>query len=256
MDSQVRENEVLAQQVLKLQNELRFLKRWGIIATAALLVLMVVFRATDHHRLRTQELVAKDFLLLDSDGRARARIGVFPEGSGIESYAPSGERRVQLVGSGENAWLNLYIPVTAGREDASVNLYRENSLLSSWRSGPGGAQLEMHSGDGAAILSLQDKSASLMLSGAENGLPKIEMNANPSEACTSMTGATNPPASSSLCLHAPGLPSLELADLEGNRAAVGIPHSAELNGDGNSAASLVLKHKSGNKVRLTPQTHP
>jgi hypothetical protein len=250
MNSEVREKELLAQQVHKLQNEVRFLKRWAVIAAAALLVLMGVLRAVDHHRLSTQEVVAKDFLLIDSEGRERVRIGVFPEGSGMESYAPSGERRTQLVGSGENAWLNLYIPVTAGREDASVNLYRENVLLSSWRSGPSGGQLEMHSGDGSAILSLQDKNASLMLSGAENGVPRIELNANPSQACTAMTGA---PASSSLCLHAPGLPSLELADLEGNRAVVGIPQSAELNAEGNSAASLILKHKSGKKVKLAPK---
>jgi hypothetical protein len=257
MNSEARENELLAQQVRKLQNEIRLLKRLGVIASAALLVLILVFRAVDHHRLSTQVLVTKDFLLIDSDGRARAQIAVFPEGAGIEAYAPSGERRLQLVGGGENAWLNLNIPVTAGREDASVNLYRENVLLSSWRSGANGAQLEMHSRDGAAILSLQDKSASLMLSGneKENGAPRIELNANPSQACTAMTGAASAAASSSLCLHAPGLPSLELADIEGNRAVVGIPQSAELNAEGNSAASLILKHKSGNKVKLTPQAH-
>jgi hypothetical protein len=252
MNAEARENE-LVQQVHKLQSEIRLLKRWGMVATAALLVLMGVFRATDHHRLSTQELVAKDFQLIDSDGRARARVAVFPEGSGIESYAPSGERRVQLVGDGERATLNLYIPVTAEREDASVNLFRENVLLSSWRSGPGGAQLEMHSGDGVAILRLQDKSASLMLSGAENGVPKVELNASPSQACTAMTGVANPPARSSLCLHAPGLPSLELADLAGNRAVVGIPQSSDLNTEASSAASLILRHRSGKRVKVAPE---
>lgn len=251
MNSDARENELLSE-IQKLQGEIRLLKRWGAIAAAGLLVLILVFRLADHHRVSTQQLVAKDFVLIDSDGRARVRVAVFPEGSGVESYAPSGERRVQLLGDGERAALNLYIPVTADHEDASVNLYRENVVLSSWHSGSSGGQLEMHSGDGAAILSLQDKSASLMLSGTENGVPRIELNANSSQACTAMTGGASPPASSSLCLHAPGLPSLELADLEGNRAVVGIPHSAELNADGNSAASLILKHKSGKKVKLAP----
>jgi hypothetical protein len=255
MDSQARENELLGQQVHKLQSEIRFMKRWGAVAAAALLALIVAFRVSDHHRLNTQQVVARDFVLIDSEGHARVRVAVFAEGSGMESYAASGERRVQLVGEGEKATLNLYIPVTAAREDASVNLFANNVLLSSLHSGLGGGQLEMHSQSehGSAILTLQDKSASLMLSGSGDDVPRIWLSANPSAACTAMKGSVNPSAGSSLCLHSPGLPSLELADLVGNRAVVGIPQSPDLSGEGNTAASLILKHRSGKKVKVEPK---
>jgi hypothetical protein len=254
MNSEARENELQAQ-VQKLQREIRFMKRWGAVVAVVLLALIVAFRAADHHRVSTQQLVAKDFVLIDSDGRARARMAVFPEGSGMESYAASGERRVQLIGSGEEAALNLYIPATTVREAASVNLFRNNVLLSSMRGSLGAAQLEMHSqpANGAVILALQDYSASLMLSGAEDNVPKLRLSANPSEACTAMTGAVSSSAGSSLCLHSPGLPSLELGDVLGNRAVVGIPQSADLNGEDSSAASLILKHRSGKKVQVTPE---
>lgn len=128
MTLEARENELQAQ-VQKLQNEIRFMKRWGAIAAVALLALVVGLRASDHRRISTQQVIAKDFVLIDSDDRARVRMAVFPEGSGMESYAASGEHRVQL-------------------------------------------ELKMHS---------------------------------------------------------PGLPSLELGDLAGNRAIVCVPHSTDLN---------------------------
>jgi hypothetical protein len=257
MNSEAHENELLLRQVQKLEREIRFTKRWAVTAAMALLALIIVFRAFDRHRVSTQQVVTKDFVLVDNDGRARVRVAVFAEGSGMESYAANGERRVQLVGKGEEAALNLYIPATAVREAASVNLFRSNVLLSSLRGSISGTQLEMHSqpANGAAILALQDHSASLMLSGAGDAVPKLRLSATASEACTALTGASTASAGSSLCLQAPGLPSLELADLVGDRAVIGIPQGRDLNGDRNSAASLILKYKSGKKVKVAPAEH-
>lgn len=255
MNPDERENELLAQEVHKLQHDIRFMKRWGAIAAAGLIVLILAFRAADRHRVTTQQIVARDFVLIDSDGRARVRVAVFPEGSGMESYAASGERRVQLVGDGELAALNLNIPVTAVRESAAVNLLRNNVLLSSLRSGLSGTLLEMHSqpSNGAVVLRLEGTSASLMMSGTAEDVPKIWLNATPSEACTAMTGVSNSSAGSSLCLHSPGLPSLELNDTAGNRAVIGIPQSPDLSADRSSAALLILKQRSGKKVKVAPE---
>jgi hypothetical protein len=257
MNSEAHENELLLRQVQKLEREIRFLKRWAVMAAMALLALIIIFRAFDRHRVSTQQLVAKDFVLVDSNGQARVRVAVFPDGSGMESYAANGERRVQLLGRGEEAALNLYIPATAVREAASVNLFRSNVLLSSLRGSVRGTQLEMHSqpANGAAILALGDHSASLMLSGANDAVPKLRLSANANEACTALTGAANASAASSLCLHTPGLPSLELADLEGDKAVIGIPQSRGMNSDRNSAASLILKYKSGKRVKVAPAEH-
>jgi hypothetical protein len=257
MNSEAHDNELLLRQVQKLEREIRFIKRWVTMAAVALLGLILVLRAFDRHRVSTQQVVAKDFVLVDGEGRARVRVAVFPQGSGMELYAAGGERRVQLVGSGEEAALNLYIPMTAVREAASVNLYRSNVLLSSLRGSFSGSQLEMHSqpANGAAVLALADHSASLILSGANDAVPKPRLSANASEACTALTGASTTSAASSLCLHAPGLPSLELADLVGDRAVIGIPQGRDLNGNRNSAASLILKYKSGKKVKVAPAEH-
>jgi hypothetical protein len=94
-----------------------------------------------------------------------------------------------------------------------------------------------------------------MLSGASDAVPKLRLSATASEACTALTGASTASAASSLCLQAPGLPSLELADLVGDRAVIGIPQSRDLNSDRNSAASLILKYKSGKKVKVAPAEH-
>jgi hypothetical protein len=256
MNSEAQENERLARQVQRLQREISFMKTWGAVAAIALLLLVVGLRVSDHHRVSAQQVVAKDFVLIDSDGHARARLAVFPEGAGMEAYAASGERRVQLVGDGEQATLNLYIPVTAVREQASVNLFHNNVLLFSLSSSLNATKLEMHSqpDNGSAILNLEGKSASLTLSGSDDRVPKIRLSASPSEACTTLTGGATPSAGSSLCLHSPGLPSLELADVGGDRAVIGIPQTADLNAEPSSAASLILKHSSGKKVKVTPET--
>jgi hypothetical protein len=255
MNSETPEKDSLVSQVHALERELRRMKRIGIGVVAGLFLLVIIFHALQREGVSTEQVVAKDFVLIDSEGHARARLAVFPEGSGLEAYAASGERRVQLIGTGEEATLNLYIPVTAVRESASINLFRNNVRLSSLRSNVGGAQLEMHSerSHGAAVMALEGTNASLTLSGADDAVPKLWLSANPSEACTALTGVGSPSAGSSLCLHSPGLPTLELADLAGNRAVIGIPQSSDLSGEGNTAASLILKHKSGKKLKVAPQ---
>jgi hypothetical protein len=259
MNSETPENEPLARQVHELQQELRRMKQFG-IAGVVVIVLLLLLHLHDHRKLSTDELIARSVTLADVNGVVRGRMAVFPEGAGLEIYASSGERRVQLVGRGEGATLNLNIPVTATQDSASVNLLHDNVLLSSFRANPDGAAVELHSkvAKGSAVLSLQGTTASLMLAGADEQVPRVWLSADRNQACTSLTGQGGSPAGSSLCLHSPGLPALELADLSGNRAVVGIPHSAEMNGDKGSsegsAASLILKHKSGSKVQVKPET--
>lgn len=243
----------VGQQVQKLEAELRRVKQFGIAAVVLVFILLLVV-IHDHRKLSTTEVFAKSVTLTDADGNARVRLAVFPEGSGLEAYAPSGERRVQLLGSGEGAVLNLNMPVTAQQDFASVNLLHNNVLLSSFKAGPDGTSLELHSkaANGLVSLGLQGTTASLMLRGSADKVPNIRLTADPTQACTALGGVDDSPAGGSLCLHSPGLPSLELADSMGNRAVVGIPHSADLNADQSSAASLILKHSSGSKVKVQP----
>lgn len=258
MNSEMRENELLTTRIHQLETEIRRLKEFGIAAVVLLALLFVLTRLYDHHRLSADEVVTRAVTLADGQGQTRAKLDVFPEGSGLEIYAPNGELRAQLVGAGAQANLNLYLPVTAVQEAASVNIFHDNRLLSSLRSDVNGASLELHSkaANGSAILNMQGTTASLLLSGADEKVPRLLLSADPNSACTALGGIEKTSAGGAFCLHAPGLPSLELADLVGNRAVVGIPHSADLNLEGDSAASLILKHKSGNKVHVTPQSAP
>ncbi len=255
MNSEVQDSQLLAAKVQELQKEIRRIKQLGIGASVLLVGLVLLLQVQTHRKLSTEQVVAKDLVVTDSLGRARARLGVFPAGSGLEVYAASGEGRVQLLGGGEEATLNLYIPVTAVHEAASVNLFHDNVLLSSFRSDPTGARLELHSetANGQAVLSLQGTTASLLLSGTDQKVPKVWLSADPSHACTALSGVAEPLAGGALCLHAPGLPSLELADALGNRAVIGIPQTPDLSAEGNSAASMILKHKNGNKLRVAPR---
>jgi hypothetical protein len=248
------QNEILAQRIVRLESQVHRLKQIGIGAGVLVLLLLLV-QIRDHRKLTTGQVVADTITLMDPTGTARVRLAVFPDGAGLETYAPSGERRVQLIGTGEGAALNLNIPVTAGQGEAAINLLHNNVVLSSFHDGPRGASLEMHSteANGSAVLGLQGTTASLSLSGADEKVPKIALTADRDQACTVLSGVQEPAAGSSLCLHSPGLPSLELADVVGNRAVVGIPHSSELNNEEGSAASVILKHKSGSKVQMKPE---
>lgn len=255
MNSGIEDNQVLAAKVQDLQTQIRRLKQFMVYAGALLVALVLLLQVQAHRKVSSEQVVAKDFVMTDSLGRARARLGVFPAGSGLEIYAASGEGRVQLLGGGEEAALNLYIPITAVREAASINLFHDNVLLSSFRGDPTGARLELHSeaANGQAVLSLQGTTASLLLSGTDQKAPKVWLSADPSHACTALSGLAEPFAGGALCLHAPGLPSLELADLLGNRAVIGIPQTPDLSAEGNSAALMILKHKNGNKLRVAPR---
>jgi len=118
---------------------------------------------------------AQAFVLTDSTGRVRGKLAMLSEGPGLELYAASGERRVALEAGGEDAALNLYIPVTAKKGAASVNLFQDDTLISSFKGNPLMSALEMHSlaEGGSALLSLQGGNASLSLAGSANAAPKV-----------------------------------------------------------------------------------
>lgn len=253
MDTETNGHEFLAERVSVLEREIARVRRLGTVAISILLLLIVALRIGDHRRISTDQVVTRDIIVNDSEGHARARMTMFAEGSGLEVFAPSGERRVALLGRGEEAALNLYIPVTASGEGASVNLFHNNTLYSSFRAGSDGGRLEMHSAgaNGSASMSLHGTTALLSLSGADGSVPKIWLTANEDQACTALGGVSD--ASGSLCLNAPGLPTFELSDVPGNRAVIGIPSNPDLTTDQDSAASLILRHKSGKKVQVTPR---
>ena len=254
MTPEIRENDVLAQRLQRLQHEVRRIKAVGISVATVLVIFIVLSRIQTHRKVNAEKIVTQDIVLTDSLGRTRARLTVFPEGSGLEVYAASGERRVQLLGRGEEASLNFYLPVTAEGEAASINFFHNDALMSSFRSGPLAARLEMHTArpQRAAILALQNTTASFTLSGAGEKMPKVWLEADDNHACTALGGGADPSAGGSLCFHSPGLPSLELADLAGDRAVMGFPQTADLSTEDSSAATLILKHKSGRKLRIAP----
>jgi hypothetical protein len=77
MNSQASKDESLEQQVLKLQREIRFLKRWVLVAAGGLLVAIVALRNSGEHRVEMPQAVAKDFALIDSESRAQLRFAGF-----------------------------------------------------------------------------------------------------------------------------------------------------------------------------------
>jgi hypothetical protein len=260
MNSELNPNHRLVERLEQLERQMRWVKRISVIGLAVLAVFIPGYRLARYRRVTAQE-----FILTDTSGRARAKLANFPEGPGLEVYAASGERRVQLIGGGEEATLNLFIPQTAGRGAASLNFYRDAALLSSFRADPTTALLEMHSsnGRGDATLALQHGTTSLTLGGGGAESPKVFLQTDATHACAQLAGTNQhfggsapPSAGGSLCLYSPGLPALELADLRGNRAVLGIPQNTPVSDNKaqeNSAASLNLEHKSGKRVHLAPQ---
>jgi hypothetical protein len=249
MNSETHENESLAKRLEKLQTEIRWIKGIGIAAAAVVAGFILVYRHERYHSVTAQE-----FVLTDSLDRERAKLAFFPEGAGLEIYAASGEPRVQLVGGGEEATLNLNIPVTAVSGTASVNFFQDEALMATFRANPAAALLDIHpsADNGAATLSLQGGAVSLMLSGAGEGTPKASLETDATHACAALEGAAEPSAKGSLCLHSPGLPTLELTDLAGNRATLGVAQTADLSTrkpQDRSAASLDLEHKSGKRMQ-------
>lgn len=253
MNTEPQENASLAAKLQELQNELRWIKRLSIAAAVVLAVVIL-----HYHRLGYRSVIAQEFVLTDTLGHERAKLAFLPEGPGLEIYAASGERRVQLVGGGEDATLNLYVPITATSGAASVNLLHNDTMISTFRTDHGAALLEMHSvsGNGAAVLSLRHHAASLNLTGAGEDVPKVSLESEATHACAALAGAPGSTVGGSLCLHSPGLPTLELVDLAGDRAVLGIKQTTDLSKgepQAGSAASLALEHKSGKSLHLTPQ---
>ena len=160
----------LRKRVEELERQLHRTRRIG-IAVVAVLVVWTAFIRVQHHYQDT----AQAFVLTDSTGRVRGKLAMLSEGPGLEMYAASGERRVALVGGGEDAALNLFIPVTAKKGAASVNLFQDDTLISSFKGNSSMSALEMHSlaDGGSALLSLQGGAASLSLAGSANAAPKV-----------------------------------------------------------------------------------
>lgn len=260
MNSVMLVNDRLVERLEELEKQMRWIKRISLIVVALLAVLFVGYRMA-----RYRQVTAQEFILTDTSGRVRAKLANFPEGPGLEVYAASGESRVQLIGGGEDATLSLYIPGTAAHGTASVNFFRETTLMSSFRASPSATLLEMHSsrGNGEAALAVQHGTTSLTLNGTGAGAPKVSLQTDATHARAALAGTDQPSggtalpaAGGSLCLYSPGLPALELTDLRGNRAVLGVPQTIPEGSDKaqeNSAASLNLEHKSGKTVHLAPQ---
>jgi hypothetical protein len=252
INSENHDNESLNEKIAKLQTAIRWIKGIGIATAAVVAGLILVYR---HERYRS--VTAQEFVLTDSLGRERAKLALFPEGAGLEIYAASGEPRAQLVGGGEEATLNLYIPVTATRSAAAVNLLQNDALMATFRANPSTALLAMHpSGEnGAATLSLRHGAALLTLTGAGEKPPKVSLETNATHACAALDEASQPSAKEALCLHSPDLPAVELTDLAGNRAALGFTRTADpraKNPQANSAATANLEHKRDKSMPSAP----
>ena len=253
MNSETHENALLVERLRKLEKQIWWIKRIGIASAAVLALLIIILRLVGY-----REMSAEAFVLRDSNGRARAKLAFFPQGPGLEIYAASGEPRVQLIGGGEDATLNLYIPVTTVRGKAAVNFFDENTALSSLQVGPAAAFLRMRSAanSGSATLSLQRGTASLALSGGGKNAPEVALDTDASRACAAVSGPAPPTAKGSLCVHSPGEPTIKLTDLSGNRSILGVAQTTNRRTGQpreSSAASLVLQPKKGKSLHLAPR---
>lgn len=272
MIPETQNRDLLTERLVRLEKEVRWMKRAGVSFAAVLALIVLAFHLRGHYRLSADTIVAQEFVLANPSGGTAARLTNFPEGSGLEIYAASGERRVQLIGGGEQAALNLYTPVTSNHS-ASLNLFYEDKLMSSFRSDNAGSVLELHSGasngtaNGSAILSLHRAVTSFTLNGNGENVPKISMEADASHACETLgdyspdeaqhqaeAGLSTPSPFKgvprvSLCIHSPGFPALNLRDVSGDHAILGIPQGSNSEG---SAASLVLTQKNGKSLHLEP----
>lgn len=169
MSLETPEND-LRERVEELERQLHRTRQIGIVLAGVLAACIVLIRVQHHY-----QDTAQAFVLTDSSGRVRGKLAMLSEGPGLELYAASGERRVALVGGGEDAALNLYIPVTATEGAAAVNLFQDDTLIASFKGNPAMSVLEMHSlaDGGSARLSLQSGAASLSLAGSARETPKV-----------------------------------------------------------------------------------
>lgn len=254
MDADFDEKKTLSKRLRKLERENMWIKRIGIGVAALLTVLVLIL-----HRANHEEVTAEHFILQDSRGRTRAELAFLPEGPGLEIYAASGEPRAQLIGGGEEASLNLYIPVTAAKPSgASVNFFREKTLMSSFRASPAAAALDLHSADGTggATISIQAGTAAFTVNGAGEEAPLVSIEADANHSCAAVSNAAKASASGSLCVDSPGLPALKIADQGGDRAVLGVTHQVNQRTGKpreTSAASLVLEQKGGNVLWSAPR---
>lgn len=202
----------LTETVAQLRKQVRWLQRIGIASAVIAVVGFLVYRHQRYRSVRGQE-----FVLTDEQGTTRAKLALFPEGAGLELFAASGEERVQLVGGGEDAQLNLYLPVTATRTAAAINFFQNTALTATWRANSSSASLELSppADHDRASLALRRGRASLTFMGTETGSPQATLGIDAGNSCVVLDGTVAPVAKSELCLRSPGLPALELTDLSG-----------------------------------------
>ncbi len=219
MDSKTSENDSLAEKLEILQNEVRWIRRIGVAAAVFVVVFLLIYR---HHRYRS--VTAQEFVLEDSLGRERAKLAFLPNGAGLQIFAASGEPRVELVGGGEEAKLDLLVPVTAESTHASINLLQDRAVMATFRAD--GFDLHPAEGSGAATLSLRRGTASLSLVGAGEGAAQVSLETDANRACAASNASPEPSPKNAPCLHSPGLPAIELIDLAGNRTTLGVTPAA------------------------------
>ena len=257
-------------------SRLNRLERENVRLKYAMVGLIVIFaivtfatRTRDFSRVKAHE-----FDLTDSNGRIRGRLAILPEGPGLELRAASGEKRVVLVGGGEDANLDLYLPITSSTTSAAaVNLFQGAKLIASLRGGPSVSRIDLSSGKAAAALVVRPKMASMGLDGNPSEGSGLVFEASPTTSCVAarkddesttvdhpknfdgMADGTKGTASASMCLSSQGEPTIALEGRRGARAVLGVASSLQQKGHawGNSAASLVLMKKKGHVLWSTPR---
>lgn len=144
---------------------------WMRTVIAILVVLFIVnFIVTRPRSFGT--VTASEFDLRDSTGAVRGKLGMLPDGPGLQLFAASGEERATLVGAAEDANLNLYVPVTASASStAGVNLFEGTKQIASLSGGPSATTLQIDSAAGMIAASLTANSDFALL-----GLQATEYN--------------------------------------------------------------------------------
>jgi len=253
MDTGFDESMTLLERIRTLEKQNKWMMRVGIAVGALLTVGVLVLNHAVHG-----EVTAQHFVLKDSNGRTRGELAMSPEGPALELYAASGEPRAEMVGGGQDASLNFYIPITTSQpRAASINFFMEKARMSSISADAKGTYLDLHSADGSATaqLSSQEGISLFELRGAGRGSPKIALKADSNHSCAMLSSAAQPEANESLCLDSDGLPAIKLADAAGNRATLGVGYKMDAQAKEpteTSAASLVLEQKDGKVLWSMP----
>jgi hypothetical protein len=161
-------------------------------------------------------VTASEFDLKDSTGAVRGKLAMLPDGPGIELYAASGEERATLVGGGENASLNLYIPATASpKAAAAVNLFNGTEQIASLSGSPVSSSLQIDSATGnvAGSFVVSDDFALLGLEGTRANTESLPVTASNVSCLTrsEAQGHKSAPLGAIVCLDWQGGPTIVLS---------------------------------------------